>query len=232
MTTTIPTAQADPPRMKSLVSIIPLAAVDSVNVLALLAVSYVWISSATRWAYVRTAVAFMVGGICGLALTLAFSFTVILDIIHRALDALSGTVVAVLGLLIALAVIAVAARGFVKPPLSLPVHRKVHPALAFVLGVITWGAQSLTSAPFYGAIAVMAKHDTPTRLGLSVVFVLIALLPVAALLAALALCSQDAGHRLIMRVEGILPAASRVVSALLIVAGAVGAVFAVVKILG
>ncbi|QDQ96955.1 hypothetical protein [Tomitella fengzijianii] len=217
--------------MKSLVSIIPLAAVDAVNVLALLAVSYVWISSASRWSYIRTAVAFMVGGICGLALTLAFSFTVILDIIHRALDALSGTVISIIGLLIALAVIAVAARGFIKPPLSLPVHRKVHPALAFVLGVITWGAQSLTSAPFYGAIAVMAKHDTATRLGLSVVFVIIALLPVAALMGALALCSQEAGHRLIVRVENILPTASRIVSAILVVAGVVGAVYAVMKLL-
>src|SRR5699024_1058460 len=203
----------------------------SVNVLALLAVSYVWISAASRWSYIRTAVAFVVGGICGLSLTLAFSFTVILDIIHRALDALSGTVVAVIGLLIALAVIAVASRGFITPPLSLPVHKKVHPVLAFILGLITWAAQSLTSAPFYGAIAVMAKLGTPERLGLSVVFVVIALLPVAALLGALALCSQEAGHRLIVRVESILPAASRVVSAILIVAGVVGAVFAIVKIL-
>ncbi len=218
--------------MKSLVSIIPLAAVDSVNVLALLAVSYVWISSASRWAYIRTAVAFVVGGVCGLALTLAFSFTVILDIIHRALDALSGTVVAVIGLVLALAVIAVAARGFAKPPLSLPVHRRVHPAVAFALGLLTWATQSLTSAPFYGAIAVMAKHDTPTRLALSVVFVVIALAPVAVLLGALALCSQAAGHRLIARVEGVLPVASRVVSAILIVAGVVGAVYAVLRILG
>lgn len=218
--------------MNSLVSIIPLAAVDSVNVLALLAVSYVWISSASRGAYVRTALAFVVGGIGGLALTLAFSFTVILEIIHRALDSMPPTLVASIGLVIALAVIAVAARGFAKPPLSLPVHHRVHPGVAFGLGLLTWAAQSLTSAPFYGAIAVMAKHDTPTRLALSVVFVLVAILPVAALLGALALCSNETGHRLLARMESVLPVASRVVSALLFVAGIVGAVYAVVRIIG
>lgn len=218
--------------MTSLISIIPLAAVDSVNVLALLAVSYVWISSASRWSYVRTAVSFVIGGVCGLALTLGFSFTVILDIVHRAMDSLSTTVVASIGLALALAVIAVAARGFAKPPLSLPVHRRVHPLVAFGLGVVTWAAQSLTSAPFYGAIAVMANHGTGTRIGLSIAFVIVALLPVTVLLGALAIVSKNAGHRIITRMESVLPAASRLVSAILIVAGIVGAVYAIIRIAG
>src|SRR5699024_9371965 len=108
----------------------------------------------------------------------------------------------------------------------------VHPLVAFALGLVTWAAQSLTSAPFYGAIAVMAKHDTPARLGLSLAFVIIALLPVTVLLGALAVVNKDAGHRIITRMESVLPTASRVVSAILIAAGIAGAVYAIVRLAG
>lgn len=218
--------------MNSLLSIIPLAAVDSVNVLALLAIAYVWLSSGSRTAYVRTAAAFVIGGVCGLTLTLAFSFTVILRLVHRALDSFPRPLVTTIVLVIALAVMAMAVQGFRKPPMSLPVHRTVRPAAAYVIGLATWGIQSLTSAPFYAAIAVMADDDTTTRLALSTVFVLVALLPVTTLTVALALCPEETGRRLLDRVQAVLPIASRVVSVLLGVGAAAVAAIAIADLPG
>ena len=218
--------------MTSFLSIVPLAAVDSINVLALLAVSYVWVSTPSRWAYIRIATAFVVGGACGLALTLAFSFTVILRLVRRALDSFSPTAVAVIALLIALVVIAMSIQGFRHPPTSLPVHRKVHPVGAYALGLLTWAVQSLTSAPFYGAIAVMADHGAAMRVALSAVFVLIALVPVTSMLVALALFPHEVGQRLVTRLQRALPAASRVVSVILFVAAVVACIIAIKKIVG
>ncbi len=218
--------------MNSLFSIVPLAVVDSVNVLALLAVSFVWVSSASRAAYARTAVSFMIGGICGLALTLVFSFTVILQLVHRALDSLSPAAVAVIVVVGAVLVIGMSVRGFLRPPMSLPVHRDLHPVAAIALGLIIWTAQSLTSAPFYGAIAVMADETMASRLGLSTVFVVIAVAPVVALVFALLLCPTEAGHRMLAHLQAALPMTSRVVAALLIVAAVVAAAIGLTIILG
>lgn len=209
--------------MNSLFSIVPLAVVDSANVLALLAVSLVWVSSASRRAYARTAVSFMIGGICGLALTLVFSFTVILQLVHRALGSLSPAAVAVIVVVVALLVIGMAVRGFLRPPMSLPVHHDLPPVAAGALGLITWTVQSLTSAPFYGAIAVMADETIASRLGLSTVFVVIAVAPVAALVLALLLCPTEAGHRMLAHLQAALPMTSRVVAAILIVAAGAAA---------
>ena len=165
----------------------------------------------------------MIGGICGLALTLVFSFTVILQLVHRALNSLSPEAVAVLVVVIALLVIAVAVRGFVRPPMSLPVHHDLHPVAASALGLITWTAQSLTSAPFYGAIAVMANETIASRLGLSTVFVVIAVAPVTALTIALLLCPTTAGHRMLGYPQAALPMTSRIVAAILIVAAVAAA---------
>lgn len=218
--------------MTSIFSIVPLAAVDSINVLALLAVSYVWVSTPSRWAYLRTATAFVVGGACGLAVTLAFSFTVILGLVHRALDSFPPTAIAVIVLVVALGVIAMAAHGFLHPPTSLPVHRTVHPVGAYALGLLTWAAQSLTSAPFYGAIAVMEDDDTAERVVLSAVFVLVALVPVTSMLVALALVPRATGTRILALVQRVLPVASRVVSVILFVAALIAAAIAIRNIGG
>lgn len=216
--------------MRSLLAIIPLGAVDSVNVLAVLAVIYVWVSSSGRAEYARTALAYVVGGIIGLTLTLLFSFTFIVAWVREALDAISGTLAGVIGLLLAAVLLWLAVQTYRSPPMSLPVHRQVHPSLAFVLGIATWGIQSLTSAPFYAAIAVMAPLDGWHRLLNAVVFVIIALGPVLTLVGALALVSHDLGQRIVARVEEALPRASKAVSIVLGAAAVVGAGFALAVI--
>ncbi|GAA1459259.1 hypothetical protein [Williamsia maris] len=218
--------------MNSILAIVPLAAVDSINVLALLAVSYVWVSAPSRGAYVRTAGAFVVGGVCGLAITLAFSFTVILGLVHRAIDAFPPTAIAVIALVIAVVVFGMAVQGFRRPPTSLPVQRTVRPLGAFALGLLTWAIQSLTSAPFYGAIAVMADDGTVVRVVVSVVFVLIALVPVTSLLLALTLFPQETGQRLLDRMQRALPIASRVVSVILMIGAVIAAVLAIDSLAG
>ena len=141
----------------------------------------------------------------------------------RVLFGLTGVIV----LVIALVVLGMAVQGFRSPPTSLPVQRTVRPLGAFALGLLTWAIQSLTSAPFYGAIAVMADDGTVVRVVVSIVFVLIALVPVTSLLLALTLFPQATGQRLLDRMQDALPIASRVVSVILMIGAVIAAVLAI-----
>lgn len=144
----------------------------------------------------------------------------------------SPAAVAVIVVGVALLVIGMSVRGFLRPPMSLPAHHDLHPVAASALGLIIWTTQSLTSAPFYGAIAMMADETNTSRLGLSTVFVVIAVAPVAALTVALLLCPTEAGHRMLAHLQAALPMTSRAVAAILIVAAVVAATIGLTIILG
>ncbi|MBV7705875.1 hypothetical protein NOVA_24130 [Nocardia nova] len=71
---------------------------------------------------------------------------------------------------------------------------------------------------------MMADETNTSRLGLSTVFVVIAV--------ALLLCPTEAGHRMLAHLQAALPMTSRVVAAILIVAAVVAATIGLTIILG
>ncbi|MGA4791304.1 hypothetical protein [Nocardia sp. AB354] len=79
---------------------------------------------------------------------------------------------------------------------------------------------------------MMADETIASRLGLSTVFVVIAVAPVASLTVALLLCPTEAGHRMLAHLQAALPMTSRVVAAILIVAAVVAATIGLTIILG